>query len=417
MTHEKQLLAKLLIAPELTLTIENFDANCFNSGTNREIYTTLCDMYMDNKGMGATDVGIKTGHMGEVAEIMTHYSDCSVQTLCDSVKNGTRSSRIETLATILKEKIVCGQSPVSVAEEGMSSLMQIIGYTDSKVVCMYDAYRDFYNTVTTGQHKNKMLKTGISILDLFTGGIPKSLLTVLGARPSVGKSAFVLNLAANIAMQGIHTLVCTLEDIAYYVHSRISSRFAMINYNKFSHGIDLNIDEMRRLNDFANNHKTMMEHLHIDDSTGQNANSIRRKAEVMLSKGKLGCVIVDHLQEMTAFDKALASTSTNATVLRDGAKDQDVPYLLLSQLSRACETENREPISKDLRDSGVIEQAARNIWLMHRPNNAFIEENPEYENKLKLIVSKSSHGKTGSIWLEKDMKYMWVGDPEDREVA
>jgi replicative DNA helicase len=140
---------------------------------------------------------------------------------------------------------------------------------------------------------------------------------------------------------------------------------------------------------------------------------------MLKSAGKLDCLFIDYLGEIINDSEAYASTNANVKAIRDIARDLDIPVILGSQLSRKPEDRkgskndaDHMPRLSDLRDSGKIEEVARNVWMLYRPEYYDKTKDP---TDLRLIVAKASHGTVGMVGLNIDLPHMSVGQTYEFE--
>jgi replicative DNA helicase len=267
--------------------------------------------------------------------------------------------------------------------------------------------KQIYLEVSEGKEIEGLVPTGIDIVDEITGGLQPGLLTVLGGRPSMGKSAFALNVAMNAALADKKVLYITLEDVRSFTVRRLLARFA---------DIDLQELALNRLGgDRARKCASMIEAVRklankpiwIEDGAGLTSVAIRQIAAAHKNLHGLDLVIVDHLGEVADQGESLtAITEAAAKSARDMAKELDIPALLLVQLNRNLENRpDKRPNMADLRQSGAIEQVARAVWFLYRPGyyKAGCEEAPQ----CNLIVGKATHGKTGMLNLWCNLSRMY----------
>jgi len=252
-------------------------------------------------------------------------------------------------------------------------------------------------------------------LDSLTNGLQKTDLIILAARPSMGKTSLALNIASNAAMfYGKTVLFFSLEMNAQQLAIRTLSSIAGINQSKLRHGMidgetsKVLLAKARELED----EKQMP--LFIDDSSDVRAFDLLSKCRVFKRKhnNNLDLVVVDYLQMMQISGKAenrAVGVAENSRILKNLAKELEVPVLVLAQLNR--EVEKRPtggiPQLSDLRDSGSIEQDADMVWFIHRPavekmkkkgNDSEITE--EEKRQAFLIIAKHRNGPTAKIEFE-----------------
>ena len=257
------------------------------------------------------------------------------------------------------------------------------------------------------------LPCGFHSLDNLTGGLMPGEMTVLAARPGVGKTAFALNVAVNVAAQGKTVLVFSLEMPREQLMIRLMASMTGIDSRQIFRGLltpagwsglTSATDRIARLP------------LFIDDDGAPTPAEIRAKARRVQAEHGLALVIVDYLQLLrtpiryNTRQEAVAEFSRSMKAL---AKELHIPVVALSQLNRASELRgNRRPQMADLRESGAIEQDADVIIFLYRDelyNRA--DDNPE-KGMVELSLSKHRNGPTGEIKLRFDPKTQTFRDNE-----
>jgi len=266
--------------------------------------------------------------------------------------------------------------------------------------------------------KNVGLATGLKDLDAKIGGLQPTDLIILGARPSMGKSALATNIADNVARVGTPVGFYSLEMSKEQVATRIICARAGIPTDRAMRG-QLNEDELVR---FGENAALVSElPLTIDESGGISIAQLAARARRLKRKRGIGLLIVDYLQLMVGAhqraDNRVQELTEITTGLKALAKELNLPVLALSQLSRAPEKrENNRPLLADLRDSGSIEQDSDIVIFLYREEYYLEREQPREERSLgdwsskmalaagqaEAIVAKHRHGPTGVVKLQFD---------------
>ena len=229
-------------------------------------------------------------------------------------------------------------------------------------------------------------------------GFQKSDLIILAARPSMGKTAFALNIAQNIGVvQHVPVLIFSLEMSATQLTQRILCSEAEIDAQRARTG-DLNMQEWEKIADCMN--KLHEAPIFIDDSSGVTLSDIRAKARRIKTKyPDMGMIIIDYLQlieDKSMLDRNQA-ISTISRGLKSLARELNVPIIALSQLSRKVEErQDKKPMLSDLRESGAIEQDADVVMFVHR-EGYYDKENPELKNKASIIIAKQRNGPVGEV--------------------
>ena len=261
-----------------------------------------------------------------------------------------------------------------------------------------------YNDVASGKLPEGVAPTGIANLDFTTSGLWPGLLTVLAGRPGMGKSAFVLNVAINVAKSGRKVLYITMEDTRYFVVLRLLARFADVDLQGLM-SRNLSPDGLARL--VQGMVPLTNQPFWVDDTSGITSTQIAARVANFKEQHGLDLLVVDHLGEVTdTAESETAAISRAARNFRDLAKELHIPVLLASQLNRKVEDRpDKRPRLADLRQSGTIEQMARFVWFLYRPGYYSGDEDAK---DVQLIVAKASHGKTGTIRLFAELSRMFI---------
>lgn len=260
-------------------------------------------------------------------------------------------------------------------------------------------------------HKMMMKKgelTGVSSgfkdLDQLTFGFQRQEMIVLAARPSMGKTSLALNMVEAAAMprrgEGVTVLVFSLEMSAAQLALRMLCARARVNMKLLRDGLlSKNGEEQQRLLQAADEFSKAP--IFIDDSSHLTIMELRAKARRLAARHKLGFVVVDYLQLLSPTDPKVPREQQVAEIsrgLKALAKELDVPVLVLSQLNRSAEKENRAPKLSDLRESGSIEQDADVVLMLARPRDAD-EKFQVAADSAELIVAKQRNGPVGDLKL------------------
>ena len=274
---------------------------------------------------------------------------------------------------------------------------------DSAVV-IFDIY-DRLNVLKDGATEEVMgLKSGFSGLDQYIVGFGKSDLIIVGARPGVGKTAFVLNIATNIAKRKKKAVaIFNLEMAADQLVQRIISSEALVDSQKLRQG-NLNTDDWEKI---ANATSELSEtDILIDANPSITVTSMKAKLRRIKN---LGLVVVDYLQLMQSERKNDPSRVNQVGEISRGlkimAKELQVPVIVCAQLSRSTEKEHKKPMLSDLRESGSIEQDADMVMFLSRD---YYGDDPEKANLVDVILAKNRHGSVGTVqmsWLGQYTKF------------
>jgi replicative DNA helicase len=247
------------------------------------------------------------------------------------------------------------------------------------------------------------IPTGFDKLDLLTSGWQPSDLVILAARPGMGKTAFVMSMAKNMAIDFNHPVaIFSLEMSSVQLITRMISSETGISSEKLRKG-NLETYEWEALN--VKVKKLSEAPIFIDDTPSLSVFDLRAKARRLVSQHDVKAVIIDYLQLMTAGSTTKSTgnreqeISTISRNLKALAKELNVPVIALSQLSRAVETRggSKRPLLSDLRESGAIEQDADIVSFIYRPEYYGLtewddEERTPCEGQAEFIVAKHRNG-------------------------
>ncbi len=245
------------------------------------------------------------------------------------------------------------------------------------------------------------ISTGFTKFDEMTGGLNGGELIILAARPSMGKTALALNVAQHVAthpQMGMPVALFSLEMSSSSLLTRLVCSQARVDMHKFRAGY-LNQEERRKLQVAL---ATLTESpLFLDDTPGVNLMDIHAKLRRMKSQHGLSLVVIDYLQLMSSRGRSENRNQEVSAISRGlklMAKDLDVPFLVLSQLSRAAETRPGDSIPQmsDLRDSGSIEQDADLVLFIYR-EEVYKRDREDLKGLADLIIAKQRNGPIGKV--------------------
>jgi replicative DNA helicase len=255
------------------------------------------------------------------------------------------------------------------------------------------------------------LSTGYEKLDEMTGGLQPGDMVILAARPSMGKTAFALNVARNAAVDhGKKVAVFSLEMTTRSLVMRMLSSEAHVDFAAFRSGL-ISTEVHGRLMQAAA--KLAEAGIWIDDTGAATVLEMRAKTRRLHAQHGLDLVVVDYLQ-LAHGDSNTQSREQEISEISRGlkglAKELNIPVIALSQLNRGPETrkEDKRPMLADLRESGAIEQDADIIAFIYR--DVVYNKETEYENLAELIIAKQRNGPTGTVKLEFEGRYAQFRD-------
>ena len=244
--------------------------------------------------------------------------------------------------------------------------------------------------------------TGFYDLDRMTSGLQAGDLVVLAARPSMGKTAFAINIAEHVALnEGLPVAVFSMEMGAAQLAVRVVGSIGRIDQGHLRTG-KLTDEEWPRLTDAIERLRTVS--LHIDETAGLTSSELRANARRLARKcGKLGLIVVDYLQLMTGSsggdgENRATELGEISRGLKMLAKELQCPVIALSQLNRGVEQRtDKRPMMSDLRESGAIEQDADIIMFIYRDD--YYNKDSKDPGVAEIIIGKQRNGPTGAVRL------------------
>lgn len=262
------------------------------------------------------------------------------------------------------------------------------------------------------------VKTGYRDLDKLTSGFQKGDLVILAARPSVGKTAFALNVANNSSYNSKEAVaVFSLEMPAEQLVTRLICCAGSINNDSLKTGSILKENPNKY---YAAADKVMHDNLYIDDTPGIKVGEIAAKCRRLKHDVGLKLVIIDYLQLISGPNNSKESrqqeVSDISRSLKAMARELECPVIALSQLSRAVEQRKGKPMLSDLRESGAIEQDADIVAFLHREDYQNKEKEAETNGLTEIVVAKHRNGATADIPVVFEKQYSRFSDYTTEQV-
>ena len=312
----------------------------------------------------------------------------------DEIATNAFNPQGKPVAQILDES---EQKIFNIGEEG-SRMKRGFQSMDTLVVDLLDRVQEMADNPNdvTG------VPTGFYDLDRMTAGLQAGDMVVLAARPSMGKTAFAINIAEHVALnEGLPVAVFSMEMGASQLAVRIVGSIGRIDQGHLRTG-KLTDEEWPRLTEAIEKLRTIS--LHIDETAGLTASELRANARRLARQcGKLGLIVVDYLQLMSGSSGDNENRATELGEISRGlkmlAKELGCPVIALSQLNRSVETRpDKRPMMSDLRESGAIEQDADIIMFIYR-DDYYNKETSKEPGVAEIIIAKQRNGPTGTVKL------------------
>ncbi len=294
------------------------------------------------------------------------------------------------------------------AEQNIFSILQnrdTKGFVHIKDV-LVDAF-DRLEVLYNNKDEITGIPTGFEELDRITAGFQNSDFILVAARPAVGKTAFVLNIAQYVAIHAqIPVALFNLEMSKEQLVNRILCCEAMVDSQKLRTG-KLDEEDWQKIGMALG--PLSEAPIYIDDTAGSTIMDIRAKARRLKLEKKVGLVVIDYLQliQGRGRENRQQEISDISRQLKILAKELNVPVVALSQLSRGVESRSdKRPILSDLRDSGAIEQDADIVMFLYRDD--YYEEDSDQKNIVEVSIAKHRNGSTGKfelVWIPQYTKF------------
>jgi replicative DNA helicase len=283
--------------------------------------------------------------------------------------------------------------------------MGVTGETKTLQEAVNEAFERMDARKEKGHLEYSGIPSGFTDLDNLTAGMQNSELVILAARPSVGKTAFALNMLRHIVVEEGHpALFVSLEQARIELAERLLCCQALVNSHRLRKGT-LDSSEQTKIIDAGA--VLSQAKLFIDDTPGQNMLRIAANARRLKLRHGIRIVVIDYLQLIdpdSKKDSRQEQVSAISRRLKFLARELDVPVVALAQVNRSSEDrQDHRPRLSDLRESGAIEQDADTVMLLHRPD---YHEPGQHEGMVEVIVGKQRNGPTGEVTLMYDKQFM-----------
>ncbi len=420
---EEAILGAILVNPEtLSRVAETLKADYFYKPAHRYVYEAMLQLFNQNERIDIVTVSevLNLNSKLELVGGRAFINDLSYKTITTS--NIEYYSKIVQEKAIKRSLISAGSEIVSYGYD-MNTVDESLGKAEKLIfeisankntkdlVPVKDVVFETYEQIDYRyNHRDELIGVPTSFYDLdrIMNGLQKSDLIILAARPAMGKTAFALNIATNVAIKAkTPVAIFSLEMSKGQLVQRILCSEAEVDSQRLKTG-NMQKKDWDKL---ANAMNDLAEApIYIDDSSGCTLTDLRAKARRLAMQEKnLGLIVIDYLQlmESTGKEERTQAISTISRGLKTLARELDIPIIALSQLSRAVEgRKDRRPMLSDLRESGAIEQDADIVMFIYR-DDYYRDNEEESENaapkgnegKSEIIIAKHRNGPTGMVEL------------------
>jgi len=423
MDAEESILSSILIDNDTLMdVIEVINSKDFYKPAHEKIFESITDLFAQSEPVDIVTLANRLKEKGQLEKVggaayLSHMVD-RVPISVNAVKHAeiirdkaSLRRMIEACSKIINDCMEEQGAMESIIDTAESSIYEI---SNSKIKPSFSRISDLIDRNITileerqgSDNEFTGITTGYNQVDKLTFGLQKSDLIILAARPSMGKTAFALNVARNAAvLEDKLVAIFSLEMASEQLSERLLTAEARINGSKLKSGTIDNYD-WERVTEAAS--VISQAPIYIDDTPNVSVMEIRAKLRRLKSDKELGLVIVDYLQLMRgsgANTERHLEISEISRSLKGLAKEMNVPVIALSQLNRMLEQRaDKRPLPSDLRESGSLEQDADIIAFIYRDEVYNKDENNPNKGKAEIIVAKNRNGATGTAHLTFIGKY------------
>ena len=422
---EKSVLGAALLSKDaLADVIDVVKPDDFYNASHKEIFSIMIDLFTNNVSVDIVTVCEELKKRKALELVGGRAYVASLSSEAPSTSNAAEYAKIvaekASMRQLIKtaeeirergyEESMDAREILDYAENGIFKIAQqrqSSDYAPIKEVLVENLAMIDKAIATQGQVVG--LSTGFKRLDELTSGLHKSDLIIVAARPAMGKTAFVLNIAQNAAIKsGASVLIFSLEMAKAQLGQRLLAMESRVEMQKIKTGnlerndwerIQMALDSLSKTN------------IHIDDTPGITILDMKNKCRRLKAEKGLDLIIIDYLQLMNSqgkSDSRQQEISTLSRHLKLLAREMDCPVIVLSQLSRAAEQrQDHRPILSDLRESGAIEQDADMVMFLYR-DDYYNKDNSEKPGVCEVNLAKHRSGPTETFdltWVARYTKF------------
>ncbi|WP_227011899.1 replicative DNA helicase [Paenibacillus lutimineralis] len=416
---ECSVIGAVLVDSEVYEQAESLTSQAFYNDENRIIFERIVELADEGEPIDLVTLTSRLQDWGELEKIG------GVSYLSKLAHAVPKTENIESYVSavqnkfLLREIIQSAQSQIAAAASGgnIQALLTDMQTSAAKLTDKAAPPQDFkridnvlMEVIEATETKSEVFKTGevtglqtgYKDLDAITAGLQRSDLIIVAARPSVGKTAFALNVAQNVAARSSEPVaIFSLEMSAAQLVTRMVSAEGNIDASKLRMG-DMGADDWTKMADAAG--VLGRANIRIDDSAVITVHDIRAKCRRLKKQEGLGMIVIDYLQLISGPSKGRGAENRQQEVseisrtLKQIARELEVPVIALSQLSRGVEQrQDKRPMMSDLRESGSIEQDADIVAFLYRDD--YYNQDAEKKNIIEIIIAKQRNGPVGTVEL------------------
>lgn len=418
---EQCIIGSILMDEEVLFTVSEYiNRDDFYMDSHKVIFDSMIELNKENKPIDIVTVSEKLRNKGYLDQIGGINYLTSTTSITPTSSNAQTYSEIVKQKSVLRQLINASNEIINSSFQGEEDIDQILNIAEKKIFdisqdrnksdfkivgeVLDDVYRTLEEVYSNGSEITG-LDTGFKDLNKKLGGLHKSDLILIAARPGMGKTAFALNLVANAAIKSKASVaVFSLEMSKEQLVQRLISSLSAVDISNIAKG-KIADSEWKKIADAM---KILAKSkIYIDDTPGIKMSEIRSKCRKLKIDSGLDMVMIDYLQLMEADGRSESRQQEVAKISRAMkilAKEMDCPVVALSQLSRNTETgKDHVPKLSDLRDSGAIEQDADIVMFIYR-DEYYTKFETKKKNLADIKIAKNRHGELC------DVELVWLGN-------
>ena len=416
---EQMVLGSLLIEKNAVDKVANIlRPEHFYDGSNSKIYSVILEMSNRNIPIDIYTVTEQLRHKGLLEDVGGAYYIATLPDKVGSAAHIEYHARIIVEKAIRREIVKCADNLqldgineavpmdelIRLLEQTTQSIQESVVKQDAENISsiLPDVLKKM-EEVSSNPDELSGVSSGFSSIDRITQGWQRSDMIVIAARPSMGKTAFSVSMAVNMAKQGKNVLFFSLEMSKAQIVQRILSMETGVNQNSIRRG--LSTDEWSAVDSKVQTISNL--NIIIDDEAAISVLDFKTKSRQYMKQYSIDIIMIDYLQLMVGDNKNNRNEEvrTISSGIKAIAKELNIPVIALSQLNRAVESRagDKRPMLSDLRDSGSIEQDADIVCFIHRPEKYGIEvteDGEPTENLGQIIFAKNRNGEIGDVNLK-----------------
>ena len=413
--HEYAIIGSMIVSGESVIidALNSLTKDYFTYHETKYIFEAIRDIY-ETEGivpsdsdifayLSANNNAVPGSSIADILRFVTSNYDWHISELIDARQRDTIRRHLMAYTVKAEEENID-------AQELAEMITTDINTSVSSNMSSYTHISSIAELICDPEHTATPIRSGYHELDSITGGYYAKEYVIIGARPSTGKTAIMVNMAYNMAKNGFPVGILSLEMPSEAIVNRMVCGLANVIMNNKLEG-KLSKHELDRIRQSADHVSTLP--IYIDDTSAPTINNVKSICRKLKTKHNVKVIFIDYLTKIVSHetrktDNREREVSRISTMLKDTAKDLGITIVAMSQLSRLSEQRaDRRPMASDLRDSGQIEQDADKIILLHKPGIGKItlygRDGTRY---IEFIVAKNRNGRVGACDLYYDYQNM-----------